>query len=169
MAKGRRKKSSLVKKYVINKDNYLYYIFFILLLIVVVLGIDVYITSKKVDKNKGNIIVPVLKKGSSNVMTINLYNLASEGDYAIKIANYRGDTINKESIGYNIVVDNDSSAKIKITKDSSGDNLMIDQLSTKIEGDLLKKNKKDYDIYHFSVIDDEGIKKDDQIVVKISS
>jgi len=57
--------------------------------------------------------------------------------------------------------------KIYIWKDYEDKNLMLDQKATIIEGVSFDSDEKEYDIYHFSVINKKKVKKGDKIHLKI--
>ena len=158
-----------LKEKILNKNNILYYVFFGLLILVIILGIGVLTKSNDKTNETANIAIPIFEKATSNEMTIDLEELATQDEYSMKITNYRFDKVNKEKIEYTITISNESEASIKVTKDDNPTNLIKNQELTRIEGVSLKANEKDYAIYHFSVIDKKKVKKDDKIIIKIDS
>lgn len=154
----------------IDKISYLYLAFVALLAIVVFLGVKVYQTAEVKKIEEANIVVPLLKKYLSYNMSISLDELRKNREYSIKISNFRQNTINQEEVDYQILVSNESKAKIKVTKDQDENNLIKNQESTRIEGVSLKAKEKNYSIYHFSVIENEDkIKSNDKINITIKS
>lgn len=154
----------------INKEKYMYIVFILLIAIVVFLGVKVYQKKQTKKEETANIVVPLLKKGLSYDMSIDLGKLKNEDEYSIKISNFRQKNVNKEEIEYKITITNDSKAHIKVTKDMDKTNLVTDQESTRIEGVSLKSNQKDYAIYHFSIDGNKDkIKSKDKIEINIKS
>ena len=168
--KKKSKKQEETTKKIINKSNYLYIVFILLIALVIFLGIKVYQKKQTKKEETANIVVPLLKKGLSYDMSIDIGELKKKDDYSIKISNFRQDDINKEEIEYKITIINDSKAHIKVTKDQDDTNLITDQESTRIEGVKLKSNEKDYAIYHFSIDGNKDkIKSKDKIKINIES
>lgn len=116
---------------------------------------------------QANIVIPVFEKDSSSSVTINADNLSS--DYIIKVTNYRSDSVNSTKLNYSVNVLNGTSSSIKVLKNNSKDNLMVDNKNTIIEGESLKKNTKENVYYYIRIDDFSKVKKDEKIVVRIDS
>ncbi len=171
-SKGRRhkkiEKKDNKKKSVFNLDNLLKLIFFILLIVVIVLGVMVVKKNNESGSTvQANIVIPVFEEGSSSSVTINADNLSS--DYIIKVTNYRSDSVNSTKLNYSVNVLNGTSSSIKVLKNNSKDNLMVDNKNTIIEGESLKKNTKENVYYYIRIDDYSKVKKDEKIVVRIDS
>lgn len=161
------KKKSTKKKTFWTSDNILKLVFYILLVIVVILGIIVFIESKKENKKElANIVVPVQTKGTQSTITINADNLSK--DYIIKVTNYRNNKINSKKLQYDVNVINNTSTNIKVTKNSSSNNLMVDNKNTIVKGENLKSTIKE-DVYYHISLDDDNVKNKETIVVRITS
>ena len=150
--------SSKLKKF-FGSYAFLYTAFSVLLIGVAILAGMVYVKGQEVKKNRSNIVIPILEDGNRSTLNIDLAELRDVGEYVIKVTNYRGDKINTESFDYSITVRNESSADIKVTKDDSEDNLMVDSEATIIEGVGFGTEEKEEDVYRFTVSDKTKIKK----------
>lgn len=156
------------KKNLFTLDNLLKLIFFVLLIVVIVLGVMVVKKDNESgSKVQANIVIPVFEKGSSSSVTINADNLSS--DYIIKVTNYRSDSINKTKLNYSVNVLNGTSSSIKVLKNNSKDNLMVDNKNTIIENESLRKDIKENVYYYIRISDYSKVKKDEKIVVRIDS
>ena len=156
------------KKNLFSVDNLLKLIFFVLLIVVIVLGVMVVKKNNESgSKVQANIVIPVFEKGSSSSVTINADNLSS--DYIIKVTNYRSDSINKTKLNYSVNVLNGTSSSIKVLKNNSKDNLMVDNKNTIIENESLRKDIKENVYYYIRISDYSKVKKDEKIVVRIDS
>lgn len=156
------------KKNLFTLDNLLKLIFFVLLIVVIVLGVMVVKKNNESgSKVQANIVIPVFEKGSSSSVTINADNLSS--DYIIKVTNYRSDSINKTKLNYSVNVLNGTSSSIKVLKNNSKDNLMVDNKNTIIENESLRKDIKENVYYYIRISDYSKVKKDEKIVVRIDS
>lgn len=156
------------KKNLFSLDNLLKLIFFVLLIVVIVLGVMVVKKDNESgSKVQANIVIPVFDKGSSSSVTINADNLSS--DYIIKVTNYRSDSINKTKLNYSVNVLNGTSSSIKVLKNNSKDNLMVDNKNTIIENESLRKDIKENVYYYIRISDYSKVKKDEKIVVRIDS
>lgn len=156
------------KKNLFSVDNLLKLIFFVLLIVVIVLGVMVVKKDNESgSKVQANIVIPVFEKGSSSSVTINADNLSS--DYIIKVTNYRSDSINKTKLNYSVNVLNGTSSSIKVLKNNSKDNLMVDNKNTIIENESLRKDIKENVYYYIRISDYSKVKKDEKIVVRIDS
>jgi len=155
-------------KNLFSVDNLLKLIFFVLLIVVIVLGVMVVKKDNESgSKVQANIVIPVFEKGSSSSVTINADNLSS--DYIIKVTNYRSDSINKTKLNYSVNVLNGTSSSIKVLKNNSKDNLMVDNKNTIIENESLRKDIKENVYYYIRISDYSKVKKDEKIVVRIDS
>lgn len=156
------------KKNLFTLDNLLKLIFFVLLIVVIVLGVMVVKKNNESgSKVQANIVIPVFEKGFSSSVTINADNLSS--DYIIKVTNYRSDSINKTKLNYSVNVLNGTSSSIKVLKNNSKDNLMVDNKNTIIENESLRKDIKENVYYYIRISDYSKVKKDEKIVVRIDS
>ena len=90
-------------------------------------------------------------------------------DYIIKVTNYRSDSINKTKLNYSVNVLNGTSSSIKVLKNNSKDNLMVDNKNTIIENESLRKDIKENVYYYIRISDYSKVKKDEKIVVRIDS
>lgn len=172
VSNGRRnkkvEKKDNKKKNLFTLDNLLKLIFFVLLIVVIVLGVMVVKKDNESgSKVQANIVIPVFEKGSSSSVTINADNLSS--DYIIKVTNYRSDSINKTKLNYSVNVLNGTSSSIKVLKNNSKDNLMVDNKNTIIENESLRKDIKENVYYYIRISDYSKVKKDEKIVVRIDS
>ena len=146
-------------------------IFVILIIVVIVLGLFIYKKEKNDDnKQYAHISVPVNQLGSDFEFGIDTLLLSKENnkEYILKITNYKDDKVNKEEIPYQVIIENPTDCIISVTKDNEDKNLMVEQLSTTIEGKLTSALKED--IYYHIVIDSVGnLQSNDLLSVKIVS
>ncbi len=153
----------------LNSYNILLIVFILLIILVLFLSFLIY---RKKKENEGkivaNILIPLVIKEKDRNLSLNAIELVNKDDYILKITNYRGDNINSEEMPYNITITNNSKLKVFVRKDSSKDNLMIDQKATTIT-DLNLKAKKKQEDYYFIKITGKNAKKDDKINITVTS
>jgi len=156
------------KKVLDSTTKTLLIVFIVLIGLVTFLGIEVLLKEKESkEKVFANLVIPVIKKEATQNFSINADSLVNDGEYILKVTNYREDVINDEEIIYSITVDNKTKIKISVTKDYSDDNLLEENnviSNLKIRG----KVKQDT-YYHIKAISKEGLKKNDKINVRIES
>lgn len=153
----------------VSSYKFLYSILIILFIIVLVLGIVTYNKVSEHKKTTGDMFFPLIEEGFHTSFSLDLFELSKEDDYTIKISNYRNDNINKNDVSYTINVNNTSDSNVIITKDDDKTNLINDNKNSIIEGEMFKKNEKEYAIYHISVDRSSTIKKGDKIYIEINS
>lgn len=158
--------SNKIKK-IVSSYAFLYSVFSILIVCVAVLAGMVFVKGKEYKKNKSDIVVPILEDGTRSALNIDLKQLKKTGEYRVKITNYRGDKINNSSMDYSITVRNVTSTDVKVTKDDSKDNLIVDKEATIIEGVGFGSTSKEEDVYHFTINDDSEIENDALISLEI--
>ena len=163
-------KKSKMKEF-FSSIMFLKIIFVILIIVVIVLGIFIY-KKEKSDDNKqyAHISVPINQLGSDFEFGIDALLLSKENnkEYILKITNYKDNKVNKEEIPYQVIIENPTDCIISVTKNDEDKNLMVEQLSTMIEG-MLGSSKKE-DIYYHIVIDSIGnLQSNDFLSVKIVS
>lgn len=164
-------KKSKMKEF-FSSIMFLKIIFVILIIVVIVLGIFIYKKEKNDANNEqdAHITVPVNQLGSDFEFGIDALLLSKENnkEYILKITNYKDDKVNKEEIPYQVIIENPTDCIISVTKDDEDKNLMVEQLSTTIEGKLTSAFKED--IYYHIVIDSIGnLQSNDLLSVKIVS
>lgn len=165
-----KKRKSRKKKKEIRTERILLGVFIVLLILVIVLGVMVFQKNKEAKSStNANISVPVFKVGSEENISLSVKALSLEDEYILKITNKMKEKVNKEEIIYDLVIENSSDCKIKITKNHNKKNLMVDQKTTKIEGEKLKKDNLDEVFYHIEITDSKKISDDDKINIKIVS
>lgn len=166
-----KKENKLLDKFkkFISSYAFLYSLFFVLLICVLVLGIVVFVKRNESNNKAFNIAVPILEDGNRSAFNIDLAELKNREEYVLKVTNYRGDNINTESLDYSITIRNESGVIIKVTKDDQDDDLMVDPVATIIEGVGFGTDKKEEDIYHFTINDDSKIEKDAVVSVEIAT
>ena len=77
--------------------------------------------------------------------------------------------MNTEEIPYQVLIENPADCVISVKKNDEKENLMKEQKSTLIEGEVLPSNEEK-DIYYHIFIDSVGkLKSDDLLHVKIIS
>lgn len=158
--------SNKIKK-IVSSYAFLYSVFSILIVCVAILGGMVFVKGKEYKKNKSDIVVPILEDGTRSALNIDLKQLKKTGEYRVKITNYRGDKINESSMDYSITIRNVTSTDVKVTKDDSKDNLIVDKEATIIEGVGFGSSSKEEDVYHFTINDDSEIENDALISLEI--
>ena len=158
--------SNKIKK-IVSSYAFLYSVFSILIVCVAVLAGMVFVKGKEYKKNKSDIVVPILEDGTRSALNIDLKQLKKTGEYRVKITNYRGDKINNSSMDYSITVRNVTSTDVKVTKDDSKDNLIVDKEATIIEGVGFGSTSKEEDVYHFTINDDSEIENGALISLEI--
>lgn len=154
-------------KKIVSSYAFLYSVFSILIVCVAILGGMVFVKGKEYKKNKSDIVVPILEDGTRSALNIDLKQLKKTGEYRVKITNYRGDKINESSMDYSITIRNVTSTDVKVTKDDSKDNLIVDKEATIIEGVGFGSSSKEEDVYHFTINDDSEIENDALISLEI--
>ncbi len=158
------------KKKMFTTENILLVVFGILLIIVIVLGVMVFNKSRehKNDVN-ANLVVPIFEINAEQNISLTTTALANEEEYILKITNYKDDKVIAEAVNYTITVENDSKAVVKVTRNNSDTDLMMEQKKTVIESQKLKREEKEDVYYHISITKKDGIRKDDKINIKIAS
>ena len=158
------------KKKGLSSENILLMIFLVLLIVVIVLTVMVFNKRNEFKKEpNANLVVPVFKTGEVNNVSLNVTSLAKDGEYVLKIANYKSGKINQEEFKYNLIIENESNAIIEVTKDSDAKNLMGNEKAIKVEEQVLSKDKKDADYYHIKVVSDDGVKSSDKLNIRVES
>jgi len=164
----KNKKENSFKEF-ITSYKFLYSTLIILFVLVVVLGILVFRASKKAENEKVNLVVPVLSTGSNNSLKVDLNAIYEHGKYVIKVTNYRGKEVNEEETKFSMIVRNSTKNSIKIVKDNSEENLMVDQEATKIEDQKLRSKIKEETTYTFTLDENSKPEKNDLIDIEIIS
>ena len=140
----------------ITTEKILLIVFILLLILVICLSVMVFKKKKENDeKLAANLVIPVLKAGTEENITLNVDSLVNEEEYILKLTNYRKNEVNKE--------------EIEVTKDYSDYNLMIDQESIIIEDQKLRGDAKQDVFYHIKVTKKSDINEEDKINIKIAS
>ena len=163
-----RKKISYDK--LVSTEKVLLGIFVLLAILVCILGCLV-ITNKNKNRviDKTNIVLPILEENTKDTLEIDAYGLTKERYYIIKVTNYHGKKMLEEDILYNIDVENETKATIKLTKNDDNTNLIKNNNKTVINGLELKKGDKQEDYYYLSIVHDGGVVKDDTIKITFST
>ena len=147
-------------------------LFCFLILFIIGLGVLIYRKEKTEEKEiKPHITVPVYQAESDFEFGIDASLLAKEKnkEYIIKVTNYKDDKVNTEEISYQVLIENPADCVISVKKNGEKENLMKEQKSTLIEGEVLPSNEEK-DIYYHIFIDSVGkLKSDDLLHVKIIS
>ena len=164
--KGHKKEENKFKKF-ISSYQFLYSVFGVLLVAVIILSILVYKEKHNVKTPKADFVYPVIYKGTQNSMKIDLPELYKKGKYTILITNTHNKKTNKEALDYNIVLKNKSDIDVKVVKAGTDDNLMVDQDSTRIEGQTLSGGKEQEDKYVITI--DKKPKSGDELLIEINS
>ena len=164
LLKRKQEKKSMVT-YVL-----LWIVFVFLLGLVVGLGVLIYQKKKTQDVQPvANISIPILKTDSRFSFNINAFNLASSDEYVFRVSNYKGDKL-VENLTYNITIKNPTDSIIKLTKDGSKKDLMIDQANTILDNQKFLSSTKEDVYYHVSIIiKGEKVTEKDLISVIITS
>ncbi len=155
-----------------NSDKVLITVFFLLLILVVILGISVLnAKNKNIDKIKANVIIPVLGTKLNNSLSVDISNMkkTEEKEYIFKIANYRGNKINKENIEYQINLTKPKNVTLKLYKNDNNTNLLSNKETLEIGGIQLERNKKKVDLYRLVIKSNKKTTKDDKIEIIIKS
>ena len=144
-----------------------------LLLVVFVLILGGFLVYKRVTrKPDANMFIAILNKEKRYSFHINSDGLA-EDYYLLKITNYRGPNVLDKDINYTITISNptENILSVKRLEDFKeiGNELMVNQESTKIEKQNLKKNKKNEIWYKLSFSKVNKEKDNDLISVVIES
>lgn len=165
--KSEKKEENKLKKF-FSSYQFLYSVFGILLLAVIILSVLVYREKHTTKNAKADLVYPVIYKGTQNGIKIDMPALYDKGKYTIIITNEHNRKVNDVELDYNLLITKESDSKIKVVKDGSDKNLMVDQESTRIEGETLKANKRQEDKYIITV---EGSKpkKGDTIYLEVNS
>lgn len=168
--KKKKEKSSLKEKILCDKSLIIIFVF--MLTFVLVLG-GFLIHRKLNEKPKANMLIAVMEKGKKYGFHINAYALADVDEYLIKVVNYRGPTINQEDINFSITFSNPTDSKISVKRlknmEEVGEELMNNQVSTKIVNQKLEKKKEKEIWYKISVVQKGNVKNNDLIDVLIES
>lgn len=157
------------KEQKITTERVLLAIFILLLILVVFLAIKVVLKKKEVEKNKADLVVPILKVSSEEELSLNLSALVEDEEYILKIVNYKDEKVNEEEIPYTITIENNSDSEIEVTKDYSDHNFMIDQEAVIIEDQKLRGKVKQDVYYHIKITKEKNVKNSDEIGIKIAS
>jgi len=158
------------KKKRLSSENILLMVFLLLLIVVIVLTIMVFNRRNEFKKEpNANLVIPVFKVGEVNNVSLNITSLVKDGEYILKIANYKNGKINQEEFNYSLTIENESNAIIEVTKDSDAKNLMGNEKAIKVEEQVLSKDKKDEDYYHIRVVSDDGVKDSDKLNIRVES
>ena len=169
MKKKNKKKKFSFKEF-INSTKTLTTIFILLLVLVIFLIVLCVNKSKEADNNKfANMIIPVYELNTDYDFTINAKILSETDEYVFKIVNYKKEELNKESIPYQIEIVNDTNSIIKVTKDDSKKDLMVDQKQTIIEGKKLSNKEKENIYYHVKITEYNDLTSKDLISIKITN
>ena len=145
-------------------------VFILLAILVCILGCLV-ITNKNKNRviDKTNIVLPILEENTKDTLEIDAYGLTKERYYIIKVTNYHDKKKLEEDILYNIDIENETKATIKLTKNDDNTNLIKNNNKTVITGLELKKGDKQEDYYYLSIVHDGGVVKDDTIKITFST
>ena len=163
-----RKKISYDK--LASAEKVLLGVFILLAILVCILGCLV-ITNKNKNRviDKTNIVLPILEENTKDTLEIDAYGLTKERYYIIKVTNYHDKKKLEEDILYNIDIENETKATIKLTKNDDNTNLIKNNNKTVITGLELKKGDKQEDYYYLSIVHDGGVVKDDTIKITFST
>ncbi len=167
---GKGKSSEKKENKKLKTEHILLAIFILLLIVVICLSFMVVKKKKEnEDKLSADLVIPVLKAGTEENVSLNLSSLAKEDEYVLKITNYRDKKINDKELPYTITVLNETDSSIEVTKDYSAQNLMIDQESIIIEDQKLRGKVKQDVYYHIKVVDEKNVSENDIISIKVNS
>lgn len=155
-----------------TSERVLLIVFFLLLILVVILGISVLnAKNKNIDKIKANVIIPVLGTKLNNSLSVDISDMkeSEEKEYIFKIANYRGNKINKENIEYQINLTKPQNVTLELYKNNNNTNLLNDKETLEISGIQLEKNDKKIDLYRLIIKSNKKTNKDDKVEIIIRS
>ena len=165
----KKKKKKQTFKEFISSYTFMYSALIVLFLLVVVLSILVIKAKNNYNKNKVNLVVPVLSEGTNNNLKVDLNAIYQYGKYVIKITNYRGNEVNEEEANYSITIKNNTDNSIKIVKDNDKENLMVNQEETTLSGLKLRAKKKEDTKYTITLDSNKKPKENSIIDIEIFS
>lgn len=153
-----------------KQDNALLITFVILVILVIVLTIIAINMKNAKEKEKANIIIPVLEKNAESEIGVDISQMkkGESKEYIFKVSNYKDKDINEEVLTYDIDVTPSEKAKIKLYKNGSNKNL-IDEDDLLIEENKLPKKDKTEDEYHMIIEVTSQPDSQDKITLKIQS
>ena len=116
-----------------------------------------------------DLVLPILEADKKKVLKLDAFELTMDRFYIIKVVNYNEEKLIEEDLVYSIDIENETKATIKLTKNEDLTNLIKNNKKTFINGQELKKDKKQEDIYYLSVVHDGGVIKGDKIKITFNS
>lgn len=155
-----------------TSDKVLITVFFLLLILVVILSISVLnAKNKNIDKVKANVIIPVLGTKLNNSLSVDISNMkeSEEKEYIFKIANYRGNKINKEDIEYQINLTKPENVTLELYKNNDNSNILNNKDILEVGGIKLEKDNKKIDLYRLVIKSNKKTNKNDKIEIIIRS
>ena len=165
----KKKESSFKDK--ITSTKSLTIIFICMVVLVLILGgILVYRSINK--KPSANMFIAIMDKDKRYSFHINAEAL-EDNSYLLKITNYRGDNVLNKDVNYSITISNPNDSILSVKRldnfEEVGKELMMEQDSTKIENQILKKDEKNEIWYKISFSKIKKKDKKDLISVVIES
>lgn len=163
-----KKKST--KKIVQKQDKALIATFIGLIVLVIVLGIVALNMKSITEKEKANIVIPILEEHSENVISIELNDMAKDDvkEYIFVVSNFKDKEVLEKTIEYDVDVTPTENTSVRIYKNSSSDNLLTED-DLLIENNKFKAKKKTEDTYKVVIVAKETPKENEKITLKIKS
>ena len=166
----KKKKNRMKEKSFWEQDGVLKIVFG--LLIVAVLILTVLVFQKNQDSKKevsSDLVIPIVGENTDFAFNINALALSNSDEYVFKITNYQKDTINDDTISYEVQILNKTNAVIEVTKDDEEKDLMQEQASTIIVGENIPGGEKFDTYYHVKMIQTTALDSKEFIQVKIEA
>lgn len=163
-------KKKTTKKIVQKQDKALIIIFVGLIVLVIALAIVALNMKTITDREKANIVIPILEENSENVISIELNDMVKEDvkEYIFVVSNFKDKEILKKSIEYDVDVTPTENTTVKVYKNSSNDNLLTED-DLLIENNKFKAKNKTEDTYKVVITAKEKPAETEKITIKINS
>ena len=163
-------KKKTTKKTIQKQDKALIITFVGLIVLVIALAIVALNMKTITDREKANIVIPILEENSENVISIELNDMVKEDvkEYIFVVSNFKDKEILKKSIEYDVDVTPTENTTVKVYKNSSNDNLLTED-DLLIENNKFKAKKKTEDTYKVVITAKEKPTETEKITLKINS
>ena len=122
--------------------TFLKIVFRFLILVIIILSICIHQKKSELEENPpAHMIVPVIAKESKYEFGIDTLELSKEEtkEYVFKITNYKENKINQEEITYYLLIENPTSAEIRLTRNEEDKDILEGNKALKIEEKMKKK------------------------------
>ena len=161
-----KEKIEEIQKKEIDQSKALKIIFFMLLIIVVLLCYRLSKISKTEEKEKANIVIPIIEKDDINEFSIDVSDMqkGKELDYVVKLINYDGEDINTSKIKYTMTITEIEDIKLDITK--IGEEQPIKE--KEIKGEMKAKEKEEI-YFKIHLTANKSMNESAQISIKIET